>query len=52
MRLTDEPDLARLSKYNATLAGIAKIVDKTRNKYIPAQLAKEDLANILYSMIG
>ncbi len=50
-RLADELDIAKLSKYGVTSADITKIVEKTGNKYNPAQLAKEDLANILYSRI-
>jgi alcohol dehydrogenase class IV len=50
-QLADELDIANLSEYGVTTADIINIVDKTGNKYNPAQLTKEDLANILRSRI-
>jgi alcohol dehydrogenase class IV len=51
-QLADELDIAKLSEYGVTTTNIIKIVDKTSNKYNPALLPKEDLANILHSRIG
>jgi alcohol dehydrogenase class IV len=51
-RLAGELDIPKLSEYGVTINDIKNIVDKTGNKYNPAQLTKEDLANILRSRIS
>ena len=51
-RLTVELDLPYLSEFGVTTADIQKIVDKTGNKYNPAQLTKEELAKILKDRIN
>ncbi len=45
-------DMPRLSEFGVTTSDISKIVDKTGNKYNPAQLSKEELADILLSRIS
>ncbi len=50
-RLTTELDIAKLSEFGVRTADVQKIVDKTGNKYNPAQLSKEELADILLSRI-
>lgn len=51
-RLTVDLDLPYLSEFGVTTADIHKIVEKTGNKYNPAQLSKEELANILQNRIS
>ena len=51
-RLAVELDLPYLSEFGVTSADIEKIVDKTGNKYNPAQLSKEELASILKNRIN
>ncbi len=51
-RLAAELGIAKLSDYDMTTIDIKKIVDKTGNKYNPAQLTNEELANILRSRIS
>ena len=50
--LAIELDLPKLSEFGVTPADISRIVDKTGNKYNPAQLSKEELADILRSRIS
>lgn len=51
-QLAAELDIPKLGEYGVTTTDIKKIVDRTGNKYNPAQLTKEVLANILHSRIS
>lgn len=51
-RLAMELDVPKLSEYGVRTTDIKNIVDKTGNKYNPAQLTKEELANILHCRIS
>jgi alcohol dehydrogenase class IV len=46
-QLSDDLNIEKLGKYGAAITDIKNIVEKTGNKYNPAQLTKEDLATIL-----
>jgi len=50
-QLSDDLNIEKLAKYGAATTDIKNIVEKTGNKYNPAQLTKEDLATILRSRI-
>ena len=50
-RLTTELDVPKISEYGVRGADIKDIVSRTGNKYNPAQLDEEELADILFSRI-
>jgi alcohol dehydrogenase class IV len=49
--LSDDLNIEKLGKYGAAITDIQNIVEKTGNKFNPAQLTKEDLTTILCSRI-
>ncbi|MGB3210892.1 MAG: iron-containing alcohol dehydrogenase [Desulforhopalus sp.] len=51
-RLAAELNIPKLSEYGMTSDDIKTIVEKTGNKYNPAQLSEEELTNILYSRVS
>jgi alcohol dehydrogenase class IV len=51
-RLATQLDIPKLSEYGVRTTDIKDIVGKTGNKYNPAQLTEEELANILRCRIS
>jgi len=51
-RIATELDIPKLSDFGVSSSDIEKIIDKTGNKFNPAQLAREDLASILRNQLA